>query len=162
MVENSNDLIAFKATRRSRWIYTPYYCAFHTRNLKFKSCLHNCVFLKSAVKRCFMNCIKKGKMADGKNSPVLIIMIQGRKLKRMHFIHRSWSTCIFTTISCTRKWRTWTSKFNIVYMLYICRSWYMLLISIYLWPSGSQGILRRRKILLSKPFFPAGPCRCYY
>ena len=44
MVENSNDLIAFKATRRSRWIYAPYYCAFHTRTLKFKSCLHNCVF----------------------------------------------------------------------------------------------------------------------
>ena len=38
-----------------------------------------------------------------KKSPVLVIRIQGRKLKQMHFIHRSWSTWIFTTISCTQK-----------------------------------------------------------
>ena len=130
MVENSNDLIAFKATRRSRWIYTPYYCAFHTRNLKFKSCLHNCVFLKSAVKRCFLNCIKRGEWRAEKI----------HLFWSLWYMVENWNECILSTEadqhaylrqSAVRKSRGLERlNPNRIYVLHISRSWNMLLISI--------------------------------
>ena len=39
-------------------------------------------------------------------------------LQNVLFIHRSWSTCAFTTISCTQTLRTWTCRPDAVWMFY--------------------------------------------
>ena len=59
------------------------------------------------------NLIKKEKTRSGENGH--LFWLTGFKVENLiecYFIHRSWSTCTFMTISCTQKSRTWTSEFD--------------------------------------------------
>ena len=56
---------------------------------------------------------KKAKTRSRENSHLFWLtgyMVEN--LIEYYFIHRSWSTCTFMTISCTQKLRTWTSEFD--------------------------------------------------
>ena len=59
------------------------------------------------------NFIKKEKTRSGENDHLFWLtgyMVEN--LTEYYFIHRSWSTCTFMTISCTQKSRIWTSEFD--------------------------------------------------